>query len=68
MQYVNPMALNCWAIKDLAPEIRTVVLCHSVQHTAAHLAQCLGEWIGSRGECLIERHIADAMAAPHWHD
>ncbi|MBY5804790.1 helix-turn-helix domain-containing protein (plasmid) [Rhizobium ruizarguesonis] len=27
-----------------------------------------GEWIGSRGEFLIERHIADAMAAPHWHD
>ena len=43
MQYVNPMAINCWAIKDLAPEIRTVGLCHSVQHTARHLAQCLGE-------------------------
>ncbi len=45
MQYVNPMAINCWAIKELAPEIRTVGLCHSVQHTAAHLAQCLGETI-----------------------
>ncbi|MBD8555005.1 alpha-glucosidase/alpha-galactosidase [Rhizobium sp. CFBP 8762] len=43
MQYVNPMAINCWAIKDLAPEIQTVGLCHSVQHTAAHLAECLGE-------------------------
>ena len=43
MQYVNPMAINCWAIKELAPEIRTVGLCHSVQHTAAHLAQILGE-------------------------
>lgn len=43
MQYVNPMAINCWAIKELAPEIRTVGLCHSVQHTAGHLAQCLGE-------------------------
>ncbi|WP_028742452.1 helix-turn-helix domain-containing protein [Rhizobium leguminosarum] len=27
-----------------------------------------GEWIGSRGAFLVERHIADAMAAPHWHD
>lgn len=45
MQYVNPMAINCWAIKELAPQIRTVGLCHSVQHTAAHLAQCLGETI-----------------------
>ena len=43
MQYVNPMAINCWAIEELAPEIRTVGLCHSVQHTADHLAQCLGE-------------------------
>ncbi|KAA0695772.1 alpha-glucosidase/alpha-galactosidase [Neorhizobium sp. P12A] len=43
MQYVNPMAINCWAIKEIAPEIRTVGLCHSVQHTAAHLADCVGE-------------------------
>jgi alpha-galactosidase len=43
MQYVNPMAINCWAIKEMAPEIPTVGLCHSVQHTAAHLAECLGE-------------------------
>ncbi|MFQ6242569.1 alpha-glucosidase/alpha-galactosidase [Sinorhizobium meliloti] len=43
MQYVNPMAINCWAIKELAPQIRTVGLCHSVQHTAGHLAACLGE-------------------------
>ncbi|MDK4715190.1 alpha-glucosidase/alpha-galactosidase [Rhizobium sp. CNPSo 4039] len=43
MQYVNPMAINCWAIKEIAPNIRTVGLCHSVQHTAAHLTDCLGE-------------------------
>ncbi|MBB3428997.1 alpha-galactosidase [Rhizobium sp. BK312] len=43
MQYVNPMAINCWAIKEIAPDIRTVGLCHSVQHTAAHLADCLCE-------------------------
>ncbi len=43
MQYVNPMAINCWAIKELAPSLQTVGLCHSVQHTAAHLATCLGE-------------------------
>jgi alpha-galactosidase len=43
MQYVNPMAINCWAIKEIAPSIRTIGLCHSVQHTAAHLAECLGE-------------------------
>ncbi len=43
MQYVNPMAINCWAIKEIAPTIRNVGLCHSVQHTASHLAACLGE-------------------------
>lgn len=43
MNYVNPMAMNCWAIAEIAPEIRTVGLCHSVQHTAHHLAECLGE-------------------------
>lgn len=43
MQYVNPMAMNCWAISQVAPEIQTVGLCHSVQHTAGHLASLLGE-------------------------
>lgn len=47
MQYVNPMAINCWAIKEIAPSIRTVGLCHSVQHTAGHLATCLGEDINN---------------------
>ncbi|MEZ5258946.1 MAG: hypothetical protein R2705_19260 [Ilumatobacteraceae bacterium] len=37
LQYVNPMSINCWAI-NRATTIRTVGLCHSVQHTAAQLA------------------------------
>lgn len=47
LQYVNPMAINCWAIKEMAPELRTVGLCHSVQHTSEHLARCLGEDIAN---------------------
>jgi alpha-galactosidase len=43
MNYVNPMAINCLAISELAPQIRCVGLCHSVQHTSEHLARCLGE-------------------------
>jgi alpha-galactosidase len=43
MQYVNPMAINCWAIKEIAPQIRNVGLCHSVQHTSGQLASYLGE-------------------------
>lgn len=41
LQYVNPMAMNCWAISR-ASAIKTVGLCHSVQHTAAELAYDLG--------------------------
>nr|WP_314260795.1 alpha-glucosidase/alpha-galactosidase [uncultured Devosia sp.] len=43
MQYVNPMAINCWAIKDRFPHIKTVGLCHSVQETSHQLAEILGE-------------------------
>lgn len=43
LQYVNPMAVNCWALSRLAPDIRHVGLCHSVQGTAFELAQDLGE-------------------------
>src|SRR3954468_13516255 len=41
LNYVNPMAMLCWAI-DRASPIRTVGLCHSVQHTASELASDLG--------------------------
>lgn len=43
LQYVNPMAINCWAIKEQFPHIKTVGLCHSVQETSHHLARVLGE-------------------------
>jgi len=43
LQYVNPMAINCWAIKDQFPHIKTVGLCHSVQETSHQLAEILGE-------------------------
>lgn len=38
LQYVNPMAINTWAITARYPEIRQVGLCHSVQGTARELA------------------------------
>lgn len=41
LQYVNPMAMNCWAI-NRATRIRTVGLCHSVQGTAEQLARDIG--------------------------
>lgn len=41
LQYVNPMAMNTWAIQR-ASRIKTVGLCHSVQGTAQALASDLG--------------------------
>ena len=41
LQYVNPMAMNTWAI-NRASKIKTVGLCHSVQGTAEVLAEDIG--------------------------
>jgi alpha-galactosidase len=45
LNYVNPMAMNCWAISR-ASKIRVVGLCHSVQGTARQLAQNIGVPLG----------------------
>lgn len=42
LNYVNPMAMNVWGLARLSPQIQTVGLCHSVQHTAGELATDLG--------------------------
>ncbi len=42
LQYVNPMAINIWAIGAKYPQIKQVGLCHSVQGTAEELARDLG--------------------------
>jgi alpha-galactosidase len=41
LNYVNPMAMNCWALSE-ATRVRTIGLCHSVQHTAGELASDIG--------------------------
>jgi alpha-galactosidase len=41
LQYVNPMAINTWAIAEKYPTIKQVGLCHSVQGTAYELAKDL---------------------------
>lgn len=41
LQYVNPMAINCWAIKERYPHIQTVGLCHSVPNTVFELTHDL---------------------------
>ena len=41
LNYVNPMAMNCWALSRLS-SIKTVGLCHSVQHTASDICDDIG--------------------------
>jgi alpha-galactosidase len=41
LQYVNPMAMNCWAI-NRATRIKTIGLCHSIPNTAEDLAADIG--------------------------
>ena len=41
LNYVNPMVSNCWAMNRYS-DIRTIGLCHSVQHTAGELASDIG--------------------------
>jgi alpha-galactosidase len=41
LNYVNPMAMLCWAMSRATP-IKTVGLCHSVQGTAEELARDIG--------------------------
>ncbi|MGI9370779.1 MAG: alpha-glucosidase/alpha-galactosidase [Ruegeria sp.] len=41
LQYVNPMAINTWAMSERFPALRHVGLCHSVQNTVEELAHDL---------------------------
>jgi alpha-galactosidase len=41
LQYVNPMAINTWALAEAFPRIRQVGLCHSVQNTVEEIAHDL---------------------------
>ncbi|MCE0506716.1 alpha-glucosidase/alpha-galactosidase [Roseivivax sp. GX 12232] len=41
LQYVNPMAINTWALAEAFPKLRQVGLCHSVQNTVEELAHDL---------------------------
>ena len=59
LQYVNPMAINCLALSRIAPELKYVGLCHSVQGTAADLARDLGENIDDISyDCSGINHMA----------
>lgn len=41
LQYVNPMAINTWALAERFPQVKQVGLCHSVQNTVQEIAHDL---------------------------
>ena len=41
LQYVNPMAINTWALAERFPQLKQVGLCHSVQNTVEEIAHDL---------------------------
>ena len=41
LQYVNPMAINTWALAEAFPALKQVGLCHSVQNTVEEIAHDL---------------------------
>ncbi|HTV69414.1 MAG TPA: alpha-glucosidase/alpha-galactosidase [Rhizobiaceae bacterium] len=66
LQYVNPMAINTWAIAEKYPRIKQVGLCHSVQGTARELARDLdipGEEIRYRAAGI--NHMAFYLKFEH---
>lgn len=66
LQYVNPMAINTWAIGERYPSIRQVGLCHSVQGTAVELAHDLDLPVDEiRYRCAGINHMAYYLRFEH---
>lgn len=42
LNYTNPMAMNVWWMSQVAPDIKTVGLCHSVYWTVNDLCELIG--------------------------
>ncbi|MDD1780462.1 alpha-glucosidase/alpha-galactosidase [Enterovibrio sp. ZSDZ35] len=59
LNYVNPMAMNTWAMYEKFPHIKQVGLCHSVQGTAEELARDLDiDYADLRYTCAGINHMA----------
>ncbi|MGG5575364.1 alpha-glucosidase/alpha-galactosidase [Vibrio diazotrophicus] len=59
LNYVNPMAMNTWAMYSKYPHIKQIGLCHSVQGTAEELARDLNiDYQDLRYHCAGINHMA----------
>ena len=65
LNYVNPMSILCWAVSK-SSSIRTIGLCHSVQHTAQQLASDVGvPFEEVRYECAGINHMSFYLSFVH---
>jgi len=65
LNYVNPMSILCWAVSQSSP-IRTIGLCHSVQHTAQQLAGDVDvPYAEVRYECAGINHMSFYLSFVH---
>lgn len=65
LNYVNPMSILCWAVSQSSP-IRTIGLCHSVQHTAQQLASDVDvPYEEVRYECAGINHMSFYLSFVH---
>ena len=65
LNYVNPMSILCWAVSK-SSSIRTIGLCHSVQHTAQQLASDVDvPYEEVRYECAGINHMSFYLSFVH---
>ena len=65
LNYVNPMSILCWAVSK-SSSIRTIGLCHSVQHTAQQLASDVNvPYEEVRYECAGINHMSFYLSFVH---
>ncbi|MFK7754481.1 MAG: alpha-glucosidase/alpha-galactosidase [Sedimentitalea sp.] len=66
LQYVNPMAINTWALAEAFPHLKQVGLCHSVQNTVEEIAHDLGLPKGEIGYKVAGvNHVAFFLRLDH---
>ena len=65
LNYVNPLSILCWAVSK-SSSIRTIGLCHSVQHTAQQLASDVDvPYEEVRYECAGINHMSFYLSFVH---
>ncbi|MCY3572819.1 MAG: alpha-glucosidase/alpha-galactosidase [Chloroflexi bacterium] len=57
LNYANPMAMNTWACNQYGG-VRTIGLCHGVQHGHQQIADCIQLWAREQGHIGAEETVS----------